>query len=258
MIQEGREKNDRLFAIKSSAAVIILLILILIFVPYKNIPEIKLKLIFELTGIPLLILLFIHGFSGMKRRDIIYFFVITFIYGITMENDGIRLGFFFEENYHFYLFGFPAPVITMFSWTGVFYASYFIYRKIEKLNEKVLGNIAAGALIMALSALFWDLSIDPVASSEHVVFWEWSSLFDQSFSFMGVPLINFVSWFWEVFTYSAALLYFLKKDYSGWKAYAYFIAGAVVARIAAISGIILTMILLEGVNGPTVKLFLLA
>jgi len=255
MIQNGKDLEDRFFVFKASALVVVLLILILVFVPQKNIPEVRLKLLYELMGMPLLILLFIHGISGMKRRDAIYFFLITFIYGITMENDGIRLGFFFENNYHFYLFNLPAPVITMFSWTGVFYASYFIYKKIEKYNEKYLKNILAGALIMALAALFWDLNIDPVASSKYVVFWEWNSLYKNSLSFMGVPVINFVSWFWEVFTFSAALLFMLKRDYSGWKAYVYFVAAALIARILAITGVFLTMIALEGMHGPTVKLF---
>ncbi len=255
MIQEGKDKGDKFFALKTSAVVLILLILILVLIPRKSIPEVQLKFLYELTGLPLLFLLFFHGFTRMKRRDIIYFFLITFIYGISMENDGIRLGFFFEDNYHFYLFNLPAPVITMFSWTGVFYASYFIYRKIEKFNERVFGKILIGAFIMALIALFWDLNIDPVASSKFVVFWRWNSLYRDSLAFMGVPVINFVSWFWEVFTYSAALLFMLKKDYSGWKAYVYFIMGAVIARITAIGSIFLTMIILEGLHGPTVKLF---
>jgi hypothetical protein len=240
---------------KASAVILGLLALILVFVPLKNIPEVQLKLLFEVTGIPLLILLFIHGFTVLNRRDIIYFFLLTFLYGISMENDGIRLGFFFEDNYHFYLFNLPAPIITMFSWTGVFYASYFIYRKIEKFNKKILGNVLIGAFIMALAALFWDLNVDPVASSKYVVFWRWNALYQDSLAFMGVPIINFVSWFWEVFTYSVVLLFMLKKDYSGWRAYVYFIIGAVIARILAISAILLTMIALEGMHGPTMQLF---
>ncbi len=108
---------------------------------------------------------------------------------------------------------------------------------------------------MALLALFWDLNIDPVASSKFVVFCKWNSLYLDSLAFMGVPVINFVSWFWEVFTYSAALLFMIKKDYSGWKAYVYFVIGAVIARITAIGSIFLTMIIIEGLHGPTVRLF---
>jgi uncharacterized membrane protein len=167
-----------------------------------------------------------RGFHGFLR-----FFIIAGLYGFLLESSGVQRGFFFEDRYHIYLTGFDAPLVTMIGWSTVFYPCTVIFEKVTQtlLPKKKIG-ILPGGLIISLMALCFDLQLDPFASAYGL--WQWNKTLPPWF--LGVPFLNFVSWFWAVLMFGVAYLLITRREnWAEWKKQVVFLLAIPIIQSAA-------------------------
>lgn len=152
------------------------------------------KLIYEFSALAQFVLLVAHARSWFTRKDWIWVFGITLLFGMILENGGIVLGFFSEPGYLLYLPGIPAPLATALGWANVLYCAFFAV-------DRLLPEMAPlwRGLVCAAIGLSLDIPFDPVAT--RLGWWVW----DPSLSVMvwNVPVVNFIAWFWALFPYAA-------------------------------------------------------
>lgn len=109
----------------------------------------------------------------------------------VVETLGVTTGFPFGS-YRYTGILFPSlpggvPLAVLFAWILVVFGSYGVVKR----RKKAVAHVGDALLAAALATLL-DLAIEPVAAYvEH--YWQW--LRAGSFSYYGVPLANFVSWF---------------------------------------------------------------
>ena len=250
----GKKKNDKYYPLIRITVVLIIWGLIEKLTPPLHYSESTLKWIYEISNFILWSFLVIHAYRFLGKKAVIEFFVITLLYGFSLESSGVTMGFFFEDNYHVYLPLLSAPLVTMIGWSSVFYVSFFMFEKIREIDFPLFKNILGGALTITLIALLWDMSIDPVASSPYIKFWRWNPQLAHQAAFMGVPVLNFVSWFWAVFVYALFFLTYRKKNYPEKKGYLYLILFAIISQFLAGFGVFSTMSIIEGINGPSMRI----
>jgi carotenoid biosynthesis protein len=200
------------------------------------------------------VLLMLHCVVTRGMTGFLAFFGVGVLYGGLLESSGIQLGFFFEPNYHLYAPEilrpiFRAPVTTILGWTTVFYPTVFV-------TEKILGafnvkNLIVRAFHASLVGLFIDLQVDPVASE--VGLWNWNKALEPGF--LGVPTLNFVSWFFAVPPFAFAVMtVFGKHDWSPKKKLGVLLVCVPICQIIAGILTFTTMFLIEGADSPALKL----
>ncbi len=209
---------------------------------------------YEIANVLWALLLALHCFAFQGWKKLLLFFGVTFVYGMVLESSGVTMGFFSEDHYHLYIPGFSAPVATMFGWSMVFYPCVFLLDGIRK-GIPAIGNrpFPWQGLLVALIAVSFDALIDPFATDFGL--WVWNEAYHRgnSLYWLGVPLVNFVSWFTAVFTFGIPYYYFeLKK--TGWDQIKRTAAMACsLPLILAVAGIMefSALGIIEGCNGPS-------
>ncbi len=165
---------------------------------------------FELSNYFWFILFILHSLHYRGLSNTIKIFGVGLIYGGLCESYGIWAGYYKEMNYLIYIPGIPAPLATMIGWTIVYYFTFFI---VEKFNEMFFTTIdftpLFKSILAAVIAVSFDFMIDPIAVKAG--WWEWSPQFNPFF--LGVPLINFVAWFFAVSVWSY-FYYKIEESYS--------------------------------------------
>lgn len=197
-----------------------------------------------------------HCLVSRGWRSFVRFFGVGLLYATLLESGGITNGFFFEEGYFLYppkalgeALGLRfAPVTTIIGWTTVFYPTVF-------LVEGILGKDGAGGairkgVVASLFGVMIDLQVDPLATMSGL--WYWNPAFAAGPQLLGVPVLNFVSWFFAVATF--AIAYFFIMSRPGWteRRRDLTLLAAVPLSLAASSICVFgTMGLIEGFDGPT-------
>jgi hypothetical protein len=175
------------------------------------------KLIYEFSALAQFAILIAHARTWFKAWDWAWVFGVTLFFGMLLENGGIMLGVFSEPGFLLYLPGLPAPLATAFGWANVLYCAFFAI-------EQVLPPMppAARGLACAFIGLSLDLPFDPVAT--RLGWWVWDASLNATV--WGVPVINFIAWFWALFPYGA--LYYWVRERGKWsegKKVGWFVAG---------------------------------
>ncbi|MCE5273828.1 MAG: hypothetical protein LLG43_01715 [Deltaproteobacteria bacterium] len=149
--------------------------------------------IYEASAVIEFLVLVLHGRTWLKRWDWAWVFGVTLVFGMILENGGIAMGFFREDGYLLYVSGLMAPVATMLGWTSVLYCCFFaVERVLPEMSPLLEGLVCAGI------GLTMDLPFEPVAT--RLSWWVWNDAL--TVSVWGVPVINFVAWFWALFPYA--------------------------------------------------------
>jgi uncharacterized membrane protein len=178
-------------------AIIVILYTVGIFVLLNDwIPKFEL-----LTPINLLISLFFIYIYSTKDKNVIQYFIITFVLGFLIEVLGVRTGIIFGSYQYGKTLGlrlWNVPLIMGVNWiittysVGVFFNTFF--NKLNNISKVVL------AAIMLTSI---DYCIEPVAM--HLDFWQWKN--------NAIPLNNYLGWF----LFSTVIMWFFFKNLSNEK-----------------------------------------
>lgn len=209
---------------------------------------------YEISNIVWALLLAGHclTFGGWRRLAV--FFGVAALYGMILESGGVAMGYFSEDHYHLYLPGFSAPAATMFGWSTVFYPCVFILEELRRGFPRVgARSFALQGLLVAVIALCFDAVVDPFATAFGL--WRWHPAYtpETSFFFLGVPLVNFVSWFSAVFSFGA-VYFFMEMKKAAWsgtrRAAAMLTSLPLVLALAALIEFA-SLAAIEGTNGPS-------
>ena len=164
---------------------------------------------YECSAIALSAVTAVHCYCKRGRWDTIKIFGVGLIYGLVLENGGpMQLpalgfeGYFYEENYKLYLFEFCGwgrrislvPLCTHLGWPVVFYTAVLFWERIGQAFPSVRRRVWLASLIITASGLLFDLNFDVLATRFN--WWVWHERF--SALWFGVPLINYIAWFWAV------------------------------------------------------------
>ncbi len=168
-------------------------------------------------GIPIAVVLlisvafaFIHGDVRYGWTGILAFVVICLVVSNILENTSILTGFPFGHYHYTDALGPKLFLVPVLIGPAYFANGYFAW---------VIGNILVGELrrgssavltfavpfIAAFVMVMWDLTFDPRASTiQHQWIWE------QGGGYFGVPLTNYLGWFFTVYLFLQLFALFVR------------------------------------------------
>lgn len=153
----------------------------------------------------------LHGMKRYGLKNMLIFFLITWLISNSFEALSIQTGFPFGHYYYDQLPGprlLQVPLIIMFAYFATGYSSWILSQILlrqyaQPLSEK---NLFLSPLLAAFIMVIWDLCIDPLCSTVASL-WIWP----QGGAYYGVPLQNYFGWFMVVFIiYQSFALYLFK------------------------------------------------
>jgi len=177
--------------------ILVLLAVTLISALYKT--ELVMKLSPIVTVIALFTAVWLHGMARYGLKNMLVFFLITWLVSNFFEALSIQVGFPFGHYYYDKLLGprlFEVPLIIMFAYFATGYSSWI-------LSQVLLGQYAkplSGKLlflvpfIAAFLMVMWDLCIDPLCATVASL-WVWR----DGGPYFGVPIQNYFGWFFVVY-----------------------------------------------------------
>ncbi|MBN2205940.1 MAG: hypothetical protein JW742_00925 [Candidatus Aminicenantes bacterium] len=174
--------------------------------------------LYEITSLFWNILIILYVLREKGKGSLMLFYGAGLLFGMTLESNGVMLKYFFEYGYHVYLPPFHAPLVTMFNWAAVFFVCAWLWHAIQAAFPALRRmRWFWGAPAIAVLGLMIDLPIEPAATQ--LTLWVWNSALRSGPQILGVPLLNYVSWFFAVGTFGAFYLY-LTRDARGEYVYA--------------------------------------
>jgi len=206
----------------------------------------QLRLFFEISILLWVFLLAIHCSKRHGWLQTMKFFGVGVLYGSMLENAGIYMDCFWEEGYRLYLPGMRAPLATMLGWSATFYVSIQVaHILVPSRHAWWLRGLLATGISLGL-----DGQLDPVATAN--AWWTWHPSLPPFF--YGVPLLNFVAWFY------ACSVFYLFHEWLAWKYPPHqtvrILAWSLLPICAvAFLGVVITMGLIEGWSGPSLMIF---
>lgn len=198
--------------------------------------------------------LLIRYFWKREKTLLAFFFGVALVYGAVLENGGIVLGFFDEENLRATMVPpFVAPVATMIGWCVVLgMATHLVWRLREWLPWLKKSALLSGVLVGTFATML-DLQIDPIATFTGC--WVWHTTLPAWFH--GVPLVNFVAWLCALVPFAWVMFRLQERigvqDAGRWSS-RQLVAGLVAvpyALVVALIAFMTTTGILEGVSGPS-------
>ena len=150
----------------------------------------------------------IHGATRYGWRGIVTFLVICLVVSNVLENTSILTGFPFGH-YHYTGSG-KLFLVPLYIGPAYFATAYLAWM----LAIVLIGDVrrqgswfttVAVPVIASAAMVMWDLTIDPTASTIHQN-WIW----EQGGGYFGVPLTNFVGWFFTVYVFLQLFALFVR------------------------------------------------
>lgn len=203
---------------------------------------------YEIINVVWMLLFLAHCLQYRRLHGVIRFFGAALLYGFLLESGGVLSGFFTENDYHVYFPFLAAPMVTMLGWPMVFYCVVCIWEKLTARWKTLMKcNAALSGIAISLIALCWDLNVDPAATG--LGLWTWNAALPAWF--LGVPLVNFTSWFSAVFSFGAGYTLVMRSKWSEQKKTAAMFA--VIPILLIVSAVINFLIcgFAEGFDGPS-------
>jgi putative membrane protein len=150
----------------------------------------------------------IHGAMRYRWSGVLAFLVVCLVVSNILENTSILTGFPFGH-YH-YTSGPKLFLVPLFIGPSYFATAYLAWM----LAIVLIGDVRRGGswfttvavpVIAAAVMVMWDLTFDPTASTiKH--FWIW----EQGGGYFGVPLTNYIGWFFTVYVFLQLFALFLR------------------------------------------------
>ena len=151
---------------------------------------------------------FIHGALRYRWSGVLAFLVICLVVSNILENTSILTGFPFGH-YH-YTSGPRLFLVPLFIGPSYFATAYLAWMVAIVLIGEIRREgswfaTVAVPLVASAVMVMWDLTFDPTASTiKH--FWIW----EQGGGYFGVPLTNYVGWFFTVYVFLQLFALFLR------------------------------------------------
>lgn len=141
----------------------------------------------------------IHGSVRYGWRGITAFAVITIAISNLLENLSVQTGFPFGVYSYSSTLGprvFDVPIVIGFAYFSVGYFAWVLANIITSSNEQTDGLMDRlfTIVVASFAMVGWDVAMDPIHSTLHG-YWIWPT----GGSYFGVPLSNFVGWYFTVF-----------------------------------------------------------
>ena len=155
----------------------------------------------------------IHGALRYRWSGILAFLVVCLVVSNILENTSILTGFPFGH-YHYT----SGPMLFLVPWfigPSYFATAYLAWMVGVVLVGDVRREVSwfptvAVPVIGSAVMVMWDLTFDPTASTiKH--FWIW----EQGGGYFGVPLTNYVGWFFTVYVFLQLFALFLRLRRAG-------------------------------------------
>jgi putative membrane protein len=151
---------------------------------------------------------FIHGALRYRWSGVLAFLVICLVVSNILENTSILTGFPFGH-YHYTSSPrlFLVPLFIGPSYFATAYLAWMVAIVLigEIRREGSWFATVAVPLVASAVMVMWDLTFDPTASTiKH--FWIW----EQGGGYFGVPLTNYVGWFFTVYVFLQLVALFLR------------------------------------------------
>ncbi|MBW1837686.1 MAG: carotenoid biosynthesis protein [Deltaproteobacteria bacterium] len=153
-----------------------------------------------------------HGIMRYGKKNMLIFFLITFVVSWIYENLSIFTGFPFG-NYHYTEFLgvklLHVPLAIMPAYFGTAYLAWTLAGILidEYKNKLSGGSVFFVPVIASFIMVMWDVVFDPSAATIQQS-WIW----EDGGGFFGVPFSNYMGWFLCVFTiYQLFAVYLMKK-----------------------------------------------
>src|SRR3982074_742811 len=150
----------------------------------------------------------IHGALRSRWNGILAFLIICLVVSNILENTSILTGFPFGH-YH-YTSGPKLFLVPLFIGPSYFATAYLAWMVAivligEIRREGSWFTTVAVPVVASAVMVMWDLTFDPTASTiKH--FWIW----EQGGGYFGVPLTNYVGWFFTVYLFLQLFALFLR------------------------------------------------
>lgn len=159
------------------------------------------------------IAVWLHGIERYGIKNMIVFFIITWVVSNFFEALSIQTGFPFGNYYYDKLLGprlFQVPLIIMLAYFGIGYTSWTLAQVLlgQQSNRLAGRNMVLVPLIASCVMVMWDLCMDPLCSTIASL-WVWR----DGGPYFGVPLQNYFGWFLVVYIiYQGFAFYIAKYD----------------------------------------------
>lgn len=161
----------------------------------------------------LLIAVLLNGKERYGFKNIIIFFLITWLVSHSFEALSIQTGFPFGHYYYDKLIGpriLQVPLIIMPGYFGTGYASWIVaHILLNQYDKKLSGKqIFIVPFVATFIMVMWDVCMDPLSSTIESL-WVWK----DGGPYFGVPLQNYFGWFLVVYIiFQLFALYLAKYD----------------------------------------------
>jgi putative membrane protein len=143
----------------------------------------------------------VHGAARYGWRGIAAFIVICLVVSNILENTSILTGFPFGHYHYTDQLGprlFLVPLLIGPAYFANGYLAWVLGNVLvgEVRRESSAFTTFAGPFVASFLMVMWDLTLDPRASTiEHQWIWE------QGGGYFGVPLTNYLGWFFTVYVF---------------------------------------------------------
>ena len=169
---------------------------------------------------PLLVLVavafgLIHGAARYRWRGILTFIVISLVVSNILENTSILTGFPFGHYHYTDALGpklFLVPLVIGAAYFSTGYLAWVLSTVLvgDVRRDSSASTTFAVPFIASFLMVMWDLCLDPTASTIHHV-WIW----EQGGGYFGVPLTNYLGWFFTVYVFFQMFALFLRFRKAG-------------------------------------------
>src|ERR1700687_1653911 len=152
----------------------------------------------------------IHGAMRYGWAGIVTFIVISLVVSNILENTSILTGFPFGHYHYTDMLGPKLFLVPLLIGPAYFANGYFAW----VIGNVLVGDVRRGSsafttfavpFIASFVMVMWDLTFDPRASTiEHQWIWE------QGGGYFGVPLTNYLGWFFTVYVFLQLFALFVR------------------------------------------------
>lgn len=199
-----------------------------------------------LFSILIAVFAFWHGYQRFGMKNMVIFFLVTWVISHFFEAFSIATGFPFGH-YHYAVLPGPrianVPLMIMPAYFAMGYTSFILAQVLnEHYSQKFKGiKVFTTPLVATFIMVMWDVVMDPLAATLNKS-WVW----ENGGSYFGVPLSNFAGWFFVVYLFMQLFsLYLAKYDKTPETTYnkAFWLEASAVYAIKGLSFIIPAFVL---------------